>query len=168
MPLAALSLSGLLGACQEKPKLQEPSTATSPAAAATDQAPSKGQDAKAPVERSEFSFASTKHTLTLAPDQKPEFQIVPGKGLKINPDYPWKVTLTPPAQGLTLAKDALKKEDLRVDEQQAIVPISISTLEPGEHALQATVNLSVCETGGQKRCLWFTDEPVTIAIHASP
>ena len=115
--------------------------------------------------KKEFSFGQLRHALPAGQaDGQVSFTIEPGPGLKINPEYPWRVSLTQPAQGVSLPKQALSREDLDISADRAIVPVALQAVASGEHTIVASVNLSVCETSGAKRCLWFTDEPVTLTL----
>lgn len=115
----------------------------------------------------QFMLSQLEHEIATGAPQEIAFEITPGKGLKINPQYPWKLVVDAPPAGLTLAGEpTIKKEAMRIDAKHAKVPLSVSAAQPGSYELTASVNLSVCEQGDEARCLWFTDEPVTLRVEA--
>ena len=154
-----LLLPFLLLACES------PATPTAiPPAPAHDPAPSA--QAPPPVQ-DKFTLQHTTHTL--APGATLHVEVRPGSGYKINPEYPWKFTLTDPGgatfdhlpQGATLTK----KDALLVESSRAQIPLTLAAATPpGSYTVAGTLNLSVCEQGNEARCLWFTDEPVNLAL----
>lgn len=159
LALAATSLLGM--GCQSRADSAPASAdATAPVSAQTQPAaPAK------PVARKEFSFTALEHTLVAEQPQKLQFKIEPGAGLKINPEYPWKVVFET-TEGVKIASPSLSREALDLNAERALINVDIDGVSAGEHTLMASVNLSVCESGGQKRCLWFTQEPVALKLNA--
>lgn len=156
-------VAGLLCACDSK---KESSQA---------QIPSHSKQASAlsePVENKarpgSFLLANLEHEVAAGLPSSISFEVKPGKGLKINPQYPWKLTLDEPeGEGVTLEQGlVLKKDVMTLDASHAVIPITLTASSDGEYELQGSLNLSVCEKGDEARCLWFTDEPVTLKVKA--
>lgn len=115
-----------------------------------------------------FVLANLEHEIAAGQSSSISFEVKPGKGLKINPQYPWKLTLDEPeGDGVTLEQGlVLKKDVMTLDASQAVIPVTLTAPNDGEYELQGSLNLSVCEKGDEARCLWFTDEPVTLKVKA--
>ncbi len=115
-----------------------------------------------------FVLESLEHEVVSSTPSEIAFLVKPGKGLKINPAYPWKFTIEEPdAEGVTLGQEAiLKKDAMSINASQASIPVKLTAASDGEFELQGSLNLSVCEKGDEARCLWFTDEPVTLKVKA--
>lgn len=159
-PLALASSVSLLGlGCQSRVDSAQDAAPESPTAV-TPVTPAK------PAVRKEFSFTQLEHKLVADQPQKLQFKLEPGAGLKINPEYPWKVVLEP-AEGVKLKSESLTRESLDLNAERALINLDVDAVSPGEHTVMASVNLSVCERGGQKRCLWFTQEPVELKLSAA-
>jgi hypothetical protein len=94
--------------------------------------------------------------------------VLPGGDLKINPDYPWKAVIAPNAALGISAPVKLTRDGFTFADATATLPISLTAAQAGDHKLEASVWLSVCEKGDSQRCLWFEEEPVTLAIKVSP
>ena len=86
---------------------------------------------------------------------------VPVKGMKINKEYPWKMTVDAPEQ-LGLEKNKLKKGDLNVvSDKEAFFLLNFSPLKKGDYELVAKTSYSVCD---DKSCKLPRAE-VKIKIH---
>lgn len=163
-PLALAISASLLGlGCQPRVDSAPAQDATPEATAPTVATPTT--PAK-PAVRKEFSFTQLEHKLVAEQPQKLQFKLEPGAGLKINPEYPWKVVLAP-VEGVKLKSESLTREALDLNAERALINVDVDAASAGEHIVMASVNLSVCESGGQKRCLWFTQEPVELKLSAA-
>lgn len=95
-----------------------------------------------------------------------DVMVVPkGSDLKINPEFPWQLTLSS-SKDLTLAAGALTKESAKFEERQVTFPVSVTAPKAGTYELQGKMDLSVCERAGKKRCFFARDEPVNIKVVA--
>lgn len=163
-PLLALSLLLTCVSCEERAK-PLPSTP-----------PHDAQAVAAPQKRAGAGGADASFTLQIAEVSaevgKPAqatVEVLPGSGLKINPDFPWKLVLDTPPEGLTLegTTTTLPKSAMQLDAARARLPLTLTASQPGAYALEGSLNLSVCEAGNAARCLWFNDEPVQIKVVAA-
>ena len=112
----------------------------------------------------DFTFDALTHQIGADAPATVAFTVRPGPGLKINPEYPWKVTLSGDAP-VSLTQRELRQGALTLRDEAATIPVAL-TAPAGAHTIQASVNLSVCETGAGKRCLWFTEQLATLQIVA--
>ena len=128
----------------------------------------KAPDTKgAPSGSSDFFLARVEHEVVANTPTQLAFEVKPGAGLKINPDYPWRATIeVDGAQGVEVTSPTIAKGDIAFGSKAASLPFEVTATSPGVHRLEGTVNLSVCEEGDNARCLWFNDEPVTIEVTA--
>ena len=121
---------------------------------------------KSSKDKKSFVFAKKVHEAKVGQPAKVTLEVKPGSGYKLNPEYPWKAKLVA-SQALGVQAGTMAKDKWTMDASSATLPLDVKPATAGEHKLTATVNLSVCESGGQKKCLWFTDEPVEVAVKAA-
>jgi hypothetical protein len=152
---ASVALVSLVG-CDQRRTLEEPAA----------QAKAADGTNKAADGPKQFSFAALTHEIKTGGAQQVTMQVLPGAGLKINPDYPWKATFEPNAALGVNAPMKANRAGFTFEKTAASLPITLVASAPGQHTLSGTVTLSVCEVGGGERCLWFTDEPVALTINA--
>ncbi len=116
-----------------------------------------------------FEIVEVEHEVLVGASSELAFELRPGKGFKINPEYPWKFKVDDAAlpDGVSLEQDAeLKKGAMDLTAARARVPVKLTASKDGEHVVEGSLNLSICEKGNEARCLWFTDEPVTLKVSA--
>ena len=66
-------------------------------------------------------------------------------GFKINAEYPHKVVLDAPPEGVTLAATTIRKADAEVEGEKSIrYAITATTASAGDYDVTGTVKLSVC------------------------
>lgn len=121
---------------------------------------------KSSKDKRSFVFTKKEHEAKVGQPAKVTLEVKPGSGYKLNPEYPWKAKLVA-SQSLGVQAGTMAKDKWTMDASRATLPLDVKPASVGDHKLTATVNLSVCESGGQKKCLWFTDEPVEVAIKAT-
>lgn len=112
-----------------------------------------------------FSFANVSHKVKVGEASRVTFEVRPAKGFKINPEYPWSVTLEG-SKPLGTTGLKMSKEQLDVDATRVKADVPLQPVGAGKHFLKGSANISVCETTGAKKCLLFNDEPVTLEIDA--
>lgn len=154
---ASVALVSLVG-CDQRRTLEEPAVGAKGAGATNEAVDGPKQ----------FSFTALTHEIKTGGPQQVTMQVLPGAGLKINPDYPWKATFEPNAALGVNAPMKATRDGFTFEKTAASLPITLVASAPGEHTLSGTITLSVCEVGGGERCLWFPDEPVSLAIKAVP
>ena len=117
-----------------------------------------------------FQLTALEHEVAAGSQSAVHFEVLPGEGLKINPQYPWKFTLDEPKSSSlsVLGEGTLRRDAFELSATKARVPLTVIAKERGEYELSGSLNLSVCQEGDEARCLWFTDEPVVLAIRAKP
>jgi hypothetical protein len=69
---------------------------------------------------------------------------------KINQQFPFKVKLGDPPEGVTYPKRVVKKEDGTFDEKKGTLKVPFVAQRAGKFVISATVSLSVCN---DKKCL---------------
>ncbi len=158
--LRALLIGALLWSGCDKAQTPQALKAQAPGA----QSPKAQAAAPRQASGEDFSFDALTHQVEANSPATIAFSVRPGAGLKINPEYPWKVTLSADAP-VTISSRELRQGALTLRDEAATIPVAL-TAPAGEHTIQASVNLSVCETGAGKRCLWFTEQLATLQVVA--
>jgi hypothetical protein len=95
--------------------------------------------------------------------------VTPGKGYKVNTEYPTKLTLTPP-EGVTVAKDKLtaggrdkaKGDADRMDEKQLTFAVKLTPAASGSYTVNGNFKFAVCDAD---QCL-AKQESIAIAVAA--
>ena len=128
-------------------------------------APAPAEAPKAPKADTSGKFTLANLDHSVAPGGEVSFQVKPGQGFKINPEYPWSVTLEG-SKPLGTTGLKMSKEQLDVDATRVKADVPLQPVGAGKHFLKGSANISVCETTGAKKCLLFNDEPVTLEIDA--
>ena len=115
------------------------SNATAKAAEASNTQGAAATTAKAvPVPKKEsdkFSFVATSHNVEVGKKASIAFEIKPGSGLKINPEYPWKASVDGDASSPDVALSALEigKDAMTLEEVGAKIPLEVTANKAGEH-----------------------------------
>jgi hypothetical protein len=95
--------------------------------------------------------------------------VTPGKGYKVNTEYPTKLTLTPPT-GVTLAKDRftagghdkVKGDADTMDEKQLTFAVKLTPAASGTYTINGNFKFAVCDAD---QCL-AKQETIAIAVAA--
>lgn len=127
--------------------------------------------ANAPTETSEsstnnrdrYSVESPKSSLPVGTTQTVEFAVKPASGLKINHDYPWKVTFED-AQGVEIASKTVGSDAIELTDDAATIPVQLRASAAGEHKLAARGSFSVCN---DTKCYVMRDESVQFELAAA-
>lgn len=159
-PALALALSAVasltLGAgCDEPRKLGDGASA---GASSTADAP-KG----APGDE-RFTFEGTVVRAKAGEAARVGIEVKPAGKLKINPEFPWKLTAEASEQ-VDIQSPEVKKDSMTLGEATATIPLELVPKTPGKHEVAAKVSLSVCEKDGKKRCFFARDEPVVVTLN---
>lgn len=88
--------------------------------------------------------------------------IEPGKDLKINLDFPWKVEMQE-TETMSFSSANFAKGDIRLNEERATVPLVINVAKAGEYEVEAKADFSVCN---DERCEILRDESVSVKVRA--
>lgn len=113
-----------------------------------------------------FEFTTTEAKVGVGAQAQVEVVVVPkGSDLKINPEFPWQLTLSA-SKDLTLAAGTLTKESATFKEREVTFPVSVTAPAAGTYELAGTMDLSVCERAGKKRCFFARDEQVRVQVIA--
>lgn len=112
-----------------------------------------------------FFMANTSHQVKMGAPSKVAFEVRPAKGFKINAEFPWAINIEG-SKPLGLVGSKMDKSQLDMDATRVKVDVALNPVGSGKHTIKGSVNISVCETTGAKKCLWFNDEPVTIEVDA--
>lgn len=161
--LVLVCVATMVLGCEPKAKPSEDMSAkaqTPANVAAAEVAPPKQA-----VTDASFSVEGTTHSVTVGEPKEVTFEVRPAKGFKINPEFPWAVTLEG-SKPLGLVGATMSKEQLDVDATRVKVSMALNPMGSGKHFIKGSANISVCETTGAKKCLWFNEEPVTIEVDA--
>lgn len=86
--------------------------------------------------------------------------VVPGPNLKINLEYPWKITFEE-VEGLSLATTLLNRDALQLTEERALIPLEVTAEQAGDYTLDAVGNFSVCN---DDRCDILRDEALQFTV----
>lgn len=158
-----VGLIASLTACDQKPP-----AAPDTAKAQVNQSAMSGK--KVAEEKSEFELAGLEHVVVVGEPGEAVLRVLPGKGLKINPEYPWKLDLiaSESSPEVVAADMTIKKDKMKLEAAGAKIPVAVKLDQGGDYEIAGSLNLSVCEKGNEARCLWFRDEPVTIKVSAKP
>jgi hypothetical protein len=95
--------------------------------------------------------------------------VTPGKGYKVNTEYPTKLTLTPPT-GVTLAKDKFtaggrdkaKGDADKMDEKELTFAVKLTPAASGSYTINGSFKFAVCDAD---QCL-AKQETIAIAVAA--
>ncbi len=161
LALIASSIVFLATACEGNEKVAPP-RGDSKKAKADSATPPTRKDASS--ER--FAFAGLEHEVTVGAKARLEFEVTPAGPLKINPEFPWKLTLDAPPEALGVATPVVTKDAMTFASKKATVPVSVTPSAAGDYTLEGTIDLSVCEADGAKRCFLERAKPVTLKVKA--
>lgn len=70
-------------------------------------------------------------------------RVAPQGDLWINLDFPWGLEVEE-AQGVELAAEQLEGEDMELSKEEAAMPLELTAEQPGEYAVSARGDFSVC------------------------
>ncbi|RDV39114.1 hypothetical protein DV096_00650 [Bradymonadaceae bacterium TMQ3] len=154
MSAAALTLVGSvwLTGCESQ---QAAPHSPEPLAGAAAQA-SPGSRARA----SNYRVESPSEAIVAGASTEVALAVVPGANLKINLEYPWKITFEE-VEGLQLGTTVLNREALQLSEARATIPLEVSAEQPGDYTLNAVGNFSVCN---DDRCDILRDEALQFTV----
>ena len=157
---------GMIG-CQKDNPSPKANTPKQGKVAKNKQGAKKTSSAKKKPQSKSFAFSTVVQPGKVGAAGKAALEVVPTAGYKLNPEYPWKAKIAE-EKAVGVAAAVYAKDKWTMDASKAKLNMDIKPTKAGAHKIKATVNLSVCQTGGQKKCLWFNDEPVEIAVKAAP
>lgn len=154
MSAAALTLVGSASLMGCEPKQAAP-VAPEPMAAAPSEA-SPGSRARA----TNYRLESPSEPIAAGAASRVDLGVVPGANLKINLEYPWKITFEE-VEGLSLGTTVLNREALQLTEARATIPLEVTAEEAGDYTLNAVGNFSVCN---DDRCDILRDEALQFTV----
>jgi hypothetical protein len=91
-----------------------------------------------------------------------EFRIEPRGDLKINKEYPWKIEFHE-VDGMAFENAILGADTLKLTDEAATIPLSLTASRAGKSTLKATGSFSVCNP---QRCDILRDEPLEFTVVA--
>ena len=153
--LTAIALVLALPACDRQEKV-------APARAATPHAAGGASAAGG----ARFAISGLSQQATVGAAGAVTLEVTPTGPLKINPEFPWKLTLESPPAELGLASPVIEKGAMSFTTSKATVPIAVNPSAAGGYTLEGTIDLSVCEATGSKRCFLERAKPVSITVEA--
>ena len=161
LALIASSIVLLASACESGEKVAPPRSDSKEARA--DSAKPRTDDPTS--ER--FALAGLEHRVAVGATAKLELEVTPTGPLKINPEFPWKLTLTSPPGELGVAAPVIAKDAMTFSNTKATVPVPVAPTVAGDYTLEGTIDLSVCEADGARRCFLERAKPVTLTVKAT-
>ena len=161
LALIASTLVLLAAACESNEKVAPPRSDSEEARADS----AKPKTNAATSER--FALAGLEHSVAVGATAKLELEVTPAGPLKINPEFPWKLTLTSPPAELGVAAPVVARDAMTFAKTKATVPVSVAPTAAGDYTLEGTIDLSVCEADGAKRCFLERARPVTLTVKAT-
>jgi hypothetical protein len=132
----------------------------------------KGQSQRAqPSQKSGTELdMSDKYKLSVTPGQIPagktsrvELSVEASSGLKVNKEYPWRLSLTA-ADRLSISETEFDKNSLRLKKDRAIAQTFIRARESGEHEIKMNADFSVCN---EDRCYRISEDKLSLKLGAS-
>jgi hypothetical protein len=156
--LIASSLLLLAAAC-------DPNEKVAPPRANSEEASPKTSSENGASER--FALAGLEHRVAVGSPATLELEVTPSGPLKINPEFPWKLTLNAPPDELGVAAPVVTRDAMTFGDKKATVPVAVAPSAAGDYTLEGTIDLSVCEADGAKRCFLERAKPVTLTIEAA-
>ena len=159
--LIASSLVLLAAACDSNEKVAPPRADSEEA-----RADSAQPRTTAPTSE-RFALAGLTHRVTVGAPATLELEVTPAGPLKINPEFPWKLTLDSPPAELGVVAPVVARDAMTFATTKATVPVSVAPTAAGAYTLEGTIDLSVCEADGAKRCFLERAKPVTLTVEAA-
>lgn len=109
---------------------------------------------------SNYRVESPSEAIVAGTASQVDLGVVPGANLKINLEYPWKITFEE-VEGLRLGTTVLNREALQLSEARATIPLEVTAEQPGDYTLNAVGNFSVCN---DDRCDILRDEALQFTV----
>jgi hypothetical protein len=153
--LAMLALGTAVGCDQNTGETDESASATAPEKTQPESKSSNNQD--------RYSVTSPGTAVTVGKTQTVEFEVKPASGLKINHDYPWKVSFES-AEGVEIASKTVGGSKIELADEAATIPVQLRASAAGEHKLAARGSFSVCN---DTKCYVMRDEAVEFELAAA-
>jgi hypothetical protein len=168
--LAGAGLSSLLAAgflllaasgCDKgaAPSAEQTSEAAGKAATPgpTDRAPSGSN-----LNEDRYELGAPSEPIAVGQETEVTLTITAADGLKINQEFPWSLSFSD-AEGVELAQTDFNKEQLKLGQDTASIPLKLSASSPGEHSLEAVGNFSVCN---DTQCYVIRNQKLAFNIEA--
>lgn len=111
-----------------------------------------------------YSARVQESRLSAEPEQTLALVIRPGRGLKINEDFPWKFEFDA-VEGLGVPATTLTGDQIKLEEMQALIPLGLGEVRPGTYKVEARGNFSVCN---DDRCDILRNERMEFEIEVAP
>lgn len=153
--VAVAALSAMVG-CEAEP-------ANSSASAAANAPATAGESKQATNNEGRYSVVSPKSAVEVGKTGTINFAVKPSGGLKINHDFPWKVTFED-AEGVEIASRTVGGSKIELADDEATIPVQLRANTAGEHRLAATGSFSVCN---DTKCYVMRDEKVEFELAAA-
>lgn len=118
---------------------------------------------KASNNKDRYSVESPESAVDVGKTGTVEFAVKPSGGLKINHDYPWKVTFED-VEGVEIASKTVGSSKIELADEQATIPVQLRANAAGNHKLSATGSFSVCN---DTKCYVMRDEKVEFELAAA-
>lgn len=110
-----------------------------------------------------YSVVSPKSSVDVGKTSTVEFQVKPASGLKINHEYPWKVTFEG-AEAVEVASKTVGRSQIELEDDAATIPVQLRANAEGTHTLAAKGSFSVCN---DTKCWVMRDESVEFELAAA-
>jgi len=88
--------------------------------------------------------------------------IEPGKDLKINLDFPWKIEMQE-MESVSFSTTSFGGGEIALTEERATVPLVLNVAKAGDYDVKAIADFSVCN---DERCEILRGESVTVKVRA--
>lgn len=130
---------------------------------ASAQAPAEGKSTESTSNnRDRYNVVSPGTSVNVGETQTVQFSIEPTGGLKINHDYPWKVTFED-TDGVDIASPTVGGSKIELADEAATIPVQLRASKDGDHKLAARGSFSVCN---DTKCYVMRDEAVEFKLAA--
>jgi hypothetical protein len=112
---------------------------------------------------SNYSARLDNPQLQAGAEESVQVVIRPGRGLKINEDFPWQFRFSA-VDGLGLQETTVSQDGIRLEEMAATIALPLGELRPGTYTIEATGNFSVCN---DDRCDILRNERLDFEVEVS-
>lgn len=160
--VASVLIAALALACEKG--MDSETGAVAIGASADPQANQAPESQRAANRASNYSARVQESRLSTEPEQTLALIVRPGRGLKINEDFPWKFDFDA-VEGLGMPATTLAGDQIKLEEMQALIPVSLGEVTPGTYKVEATGNFSVCN---DDRCDILRNERMEFEIEVAP
>ncbi|MGM0558797.1 MAG: hypothetical protein ACQEVA_20590 [Myxococcota bacterium] len=134
-----------------------------PAESASANAPAKAEaESTSSNNEDRYSVESPKSAVTVGKTQTVNFEVKPASGLKINHDYPWKISFED-AGGVEIASKTVGGAKIELSDEAATIPVQLRANAAGDHKIAATGSFSVCN---DTKCYVMRDQAVELDLAA--